>query len=143
MQVESFGVVSTGRILAKRASRCRVSIQQVPGLCREEVCHVFTTGLPIGSAESNEFGWLAFDLDIPQNLTEKAPDEVGERIKVVDPVTPKCLQLAVRNDDTAETDQTSTDQDGIHDSCEVFVRRICSNCLTNRGVEELVDWKLC
>lgn len=139
LQIERLGIIRTSGILAERARRGGIGIQKVPGLLREEVGHIIAARLSWRSVKVHPLRRLAVHFDVPENFAQQTTNQVCEGVQVVHPISPEGLHLRVWDHHTTETDHTSTDEDRVHDCCEVFVGRIRGDGLADRGVQELID----
>jgi hypothetical protein len=87
--------------------------------------------------EDREFGLSAIDGCGERCECKERAHEVVEGIKVVNPVPPKRLDLRVRDQNTAERDQSADDK-RVSESGEYSVGSICSDELPDTSVDELV-----
>jgi hypothetical protein len=138
-EIERLRIIGTSRVRTVLTAASRVGIRHISRVGRQEVGHVLATRLPVRDTKRSELRLFSIDLDVPDDGTQKTTEQIGEWVKVVEPVLPEGLHRLVRHDDAAERDHAGTDQNRVHDGCKVLVGSIRRDCLADGSIQELVN----
>lgn len=134
LEVKRPCVIRSRIIRAVQAIRRRTRILHIPRIRTQEISHILPAGLPAGRIKARELLGVALDVDVPEDGSEEAANEVVEGVKVVEPVAPEGLHCVVGNDDAAEGDEARAEEERVHDGGEVLVGGVGGDGLADGGV---------